>query len=149
MEMEPKRDPKQCSPVFPLLPHLYRLVLTSRGHREYGLTKMQMLILYALVSCDVLTMTQISEFISTSKEQATRTVSVLVNMGIVERIVPENNRTLVEIRLTDAGREFMRNYYLDEGRRIREHVHTYLTDEEIAQLRDSLATAVKLLLKVK
>lgn len=147
--MDKKLDTERCSPVFPLLPHLYRLVLTSREHKEYGLTKMQMLILHALVSCDMLTMTQLSEFISTSREQTTRTVSALVDMGIVERIVPESNRTLVEIRLTDEGREFMRNYYASEGRRIRERVHAYLTDEEISQLRDSLGTAVQLLLKIK
>ncbi|MBO7374031.1 MAG: hypothetical protein J6U19_07325 [Oscillospiraceae bacterium] len=147
--MDSKHDSGQCSPVFSLLPHLYRLVLTSREHKEYGLTKMQMLILNALVSCDVLTMTQISEFISTSKEQATRTVSALVNMGIVERIVPDNNRTRVEIRLTDKGAEFMRDYYSNAEQRIRGHVRAYLTEEEITQLRESLGTAVNLLLKIK
>ena len=147
--MDSKYDFEKRSPVFSLLPHLYRLVLTSREHKEYGLTKMQMLILNALVSCEVLTMTQISEFIKTSKEQATRTVSALVKMGIVERVIPDNNRTLVEIRLTDTGKELMQNYYSNAERRIREHVHAYLTEEEIVQLREALGTAADLLLKIK
>ena len=148
-DMDSRHEPEQCSPVFPLLPHLFRLVLTSREHKEYGLSKMQMLILNALVSCDELTMTQISEFISSSKEQTTRTVSALVDRGMVERIVPQSNRTLVKIRLTDTGREFMREYYGNAERRIRGHIRAYLTEEEIVQLREALGTAVKLLLKIK
>ncbi len=118
-------------------------------HKEYGLTKMQIIILNALASSDVLNMTQISEFIGTSKEQATRAVSSLIEKEFVERFVRDNNRTYVEVRLSESGKRFMRYYYQQSERRIIDYLSQYLSQNEIGQLRSSLGAAVNLLMKVK
>lgn len=147
--MESETITEERSPAFSLLPLLYRLVLTPQARKTYGYTKMQLIILNALASRGVLNMTQIADFIGASKEQATRAVAPMADAGLIERSVPENNRTHVDIRLTDAGRSFMRGYFQNAEDRIRERVSASLTPEERRTLRESLSTAAKLLMKVK
>lgn len=146
MEAEAMQDER--SPVFSLLPLLHRLILTPRVHKDYGYTRMQLIIFHALAVRGVLNMTQIADFIGASKEQATRAVAPMAEAGLVERAVPEGNRTRVDIRLTDAGQAFLRGYYQDAECRIHERVDAALTPEERARLRDALTTAAELLLKV-
>lgn len=147
MDIEPYGEKR--SPVFALLPQLWRLVLTPKSHRDYGYTKMQLVILNALAARGTLNMSQIAEFIGASKEQATRAVAPMVDAGLAERIVPEENRTQVKVRLTDAGCEFMRGYFRSVQTRIHERLDASLTPEERAELRSSLETAAELLMKVE
>lgn len=146
--METETITEERSPVFSLLPLLHRLVLTPRSHKEYGYTKMQLIIFNALAVHGALNMTQIADFIGASKEQATRAVAPMVDAGLVERTVPEENRTRVDIRLTDAGREFLRGYFCDAEARIRSRVDASLTPDERVRLREALDTAAGLLMKV-
>ena len=124
------------SPVFRLLPLLQRLVSMPDTRREYGFTRM-------------LNMSQIAEFIGASKEQATRAVAPMVDAGLVERTVPEENRTHVDIRLTDAGKVFMRDYFCDSEARIRTRLDRALSQEELSVLRTSIDAAAEILMKVK
>ncbi|MBQ9045114.1 MAG: MarR family transcriptional regulator [Oscillospiraceae bacterium] len=141
-------EPTYTSPVFSLMTLLSRLVLTPRAHKDYGCTRMQLAVLSALALRGLLNMSQIAEFIGASKEQATRAVAPMVEAGYVERSVPEENRTHVDIRLTDAGRDLVRGYYRDMEVRIQDRIDAALTQEEHTQLRDALETATTLLMKV-
>lgn len=146
--METETIPEERSPLFSLLPLLHRLVLTPRSHKDYGYTKMQLIIFNALATRESLNMTQIADFIGASKEQATRAVAPMVNDGLVERSVPEENRTRVDIRLTPEGKTFMCSYFRDAESRIRERVGASLNAEERRRLRAALTTAAELLMKV-
>ena len=137
------------SPVFRLLPLLHRLVSMPDTRREYGFTRMQMMIFNTLAIRGVLNMSQIADFIGASKEQTTRAVAPMVDAGLVERTIPEENRTHVDIRLTDAGKAFMRDYFCDSEARIRARLDRALTPEELAVLRASIDAAAEILMKVK
>lgn len=146
--METETISEERSPVFSTLSLLHRLVLTSQARKDSGFTRTQLIIVYALAARGELNMSQIADFIGASKEQATRAVAPLVDAGMAERLIPENNRARVDIRLTEKGSGFMRSYFRTSEEHIRSRLRTALTPEEIAQLRNALDTAADLLMKV-
>lgn len=56
-----------------------------------------------------LTMTQISTHLAVSNEQASRAIGPLVERGLMQRTRRPDNQRIVEVSLTDAGREFVFN----------------------------------------
>lgn len=56
-----------------------------------------------------LTMTQISNHLAVSNEQASRVIGPLVERGLMQRMRRPDNQRIVEVSLTDAGREFVFN----------------------------------------
>lgn len=84
--------------------------MSDFSKKQFGFTKSQLLVFLALRSCESLTMTQTAEHLSSSKEQATRVVSPLVDGGYVERHVDTDNRTKIHIRLTDKGSTYIEEH---------------------------------------
>lgn len=74
------------------------------------LTRTEMNAVITLNAVGELAMTPLSECIGVSKEQASRAVKPLVERGYVERRRNENNRRVVTVQLTDAGREFLQGH---------------------------------------
>ncbi len=146
--MKTDTDNDERSPVFSILPLLQRIVWTSHLRKDYGFTRMQFMIFLALAMRGQLNMTQIADFMGTSKEQATRAVAPMVTAGLVERFVPESNRTYVDIRLTDSGRELLARYCKEAECQIQDRLSMALTPDERQLLRDSLTTATGLLMKI-
>ena len=95
-------------PLLRLIPVTYRIIELDKYAKNFDLTKSQIFILTALHSHGILNMTKIAEYLSSSKEQATRAVSPLVEKGLVRRIESENNRKVVNIEFTDEGRELIK-----------------------------------------
>ena len=97
------------------LPLLYRLVMASANVRAAGLTKTQLIILTSLASQGPLRMSQIADYISSLKGQATRAVSALEEEGYISRYTDTEKRTQVYVKLTETGEQFV-SRWRDESR---------------------------------
>ena len=82
----------------------YRRVLCGLfDKKEFKFTKTQQLIILTLWLYGTLSLNELSDRICTSNEQATRAVGQLVKTGHVSRVKNENNRREIEISLTKAA----------------------------------------------
>lgn len=136
-------------PLLHLLPIMQRLVQLTDAHKKYGLTKSQVVVLLVLHYQESATMSEVAQYMSSSKEQATRAVAVLCDHGLVERFVLPVNRTHVYIRFTEAGYKFMKQFGEQLRAEMAKRLETSLTAEEIQTLRRSVQTSVDILSKVK
>lgn len=142
---------EQCAATLPLisvLPQIHGLVMSCANLRAYGFTKSQLIIFAALAHCGRLRMTQAAEYLSSSKEQATRAVAQLVEGGYVSREHGADNRTMVYIRLTDKGQEFMSRWRAEFLERLAARLDDRLTPEEQEELARSLHCLMGLLDKI-
>lgn len=110
---------------------------------------MQFFILVSLYQYEPLTMTEIADFVSTSKEQATRAVAPLVDAGFAERRVDPENRRSIHIYLTDAGRDSLHEHWRHFNEHITQLYDRYLTPEEREELGRSLHSVIRILRKMK
>lgn len=143
-------EQKVCAdaPLLSLLPLLYKQILNSSGHKEYGITKSQLFILLSLSLHGTLNMTQIAKYISSSKEQATRAVAGLVEDDFVERLHDEENRTKIYIRLTKRGERLLEKWRTDHIAQLHASLDERLTAEEQEKLREAAKTLTQLLSKL-
>lgn len=137
------------TPADPLLvetmPLLYRAVVADFSKKQFGFTKSQLLVFLALRSYGCLTMKQTAEYLSSSKEQATRAVSPLVDEGYVERYIDEENRTKTHIRLTPMGADYIENRVRRFNAHIASTIQAHLSEAEQIELNESLRTLHRLL----
>ena len=136
-------------PLLELVVMIYKAVDFHAQKKQYDLTKTQFLILAALYHGGSLNMTKISEYISSSKEQATRSVSPLADRGLLTRVEHPDNRKHVYLELTDEGRELMVKLRGQLRQRFRERVDTSLSPEEKEELLSSARTLTALLTKLR
>lgn len=136
-------------PLLRLIPLTHRLLKLEDALKEFDLTKSQLYILAALYYRGFLTMTQVSESISSSKEQATRAVAPLVEKGYLKRFELENDRKHVYIELTDAGRQTIEAVRTRVISGFHERLDVAVSEEEKQQLIESLHTVISILNKVK
>ncbi len=130
--------------VLMLLPLINRTILSASGIKEFGFTKTQLIIFFALIFRDSLTMSQVAGFISSSKEQATRAVAPLVDEGYVERYIDPENRTHIHIRLTPKGIEFMELC----RERFKSNLHSMLDNRVTVKEQQELYQAIDTLLRI-
>ena len=141
--------PQEEVPLLHLQSMMHRLIRLTDSHRQYGLTKSQVLLLTALYYRETVTMGEIAQYISSSKEQATRAVASLCDQGIVERFEHPENRTKVHIRFTERGRELMRRFGQQLRQEMNARLEASLSPEELETLRCSVQTTMDILSKVK
>jgi len=141
--------PDEELPILRMLPLTQRLFSLADLKKHYGLTKSQIVIMIALLYRESVTMSMIAEYMSSSKEQATRVVAGLVDNGLVERFEHSENRTRVYVRLTEAGKSYMKKCRTELYAQLHEKVDVVLSAEEKEQLHLALNTAVALLSKVQ
>lgn len=144
-EQEPAAISREAMLAFPLMHRLLRI--TVSGDAEH-FTRTQFYILTALHTRAELSMTQIAQLIGASKEQATRAVAPLVDMGLAERTVPASNRTRVMLHLTAEGAKRVAALLDRCAGRMRERLQANLTAEEQRALQAHLAASAALLQKV-
>lgn len=100
------------------------------------LTRTEMSILTTLNAVGPLAMTPLSQCIAVSKEQASRAVKPLVDLGYVERHHSEKNRRVVMVQLTEEGTSFL-DELMDDALASLDELLGPLSDEE----RDVLISA--------
>lgn len=136
-------------PLLHLLPLLQRIISLTDSHKKFGITKSQMVIFIILHFKGSTTMSEVAQYLSSSKEQATRAVAVLCDNGLVERYEDPSNRTHVYIRLTEKGREFMQTLREKLHEDIKVKLNRSLTEEDRKELQESVQKTVEILNKVK
>nr|WP_294575013.1 MarR family transcriptional regulator [uncultured Anaerostipes sp.] len=98
---------KNISALMEIFPAVQKLLFNTIDLHSIALTRTQMFILFALSSHKSLNMSQISSYIASSKEQATRAVAPLVKYGYVQKFHMGDNRRKVYVCLTPQGKEFI------------------------------------------
>ena len=83
------------SALFEIFPICQKFLLNTIDIPSMDLTKTQILILFALSGGRSLNMSQLSSYLASSKEQATRAVSPLVKDEYVTRFRSDENRKMV------------------------------------------------------
>lgn len=136
-------------PLLRLLPMLQRIVSLADIRKDFGITKSQMVIFLVLYYRKSMTMSGIAEYLSSSKEQATRAVAALCDHGLVERFEDPCNRTHVYIRFTDEGKEYMQQLLLRLHTEVSQKLTASLSEEDMQTLCRSVQTSVEILSKVK
>lgn len=130
------------------MPRIRSLVLSCAELRESGFTKSQFMVFALLSRGERLRMSRLASYLSSSKEQATRTVAQLVEEGYVEREQDPDNRTLVYVRLADKGRELMSRWRSGIAQRIDARVEERLSVSEREELSDAVRSLSALLDKL-
>ena len=130
------------------LPQVHRLVMSSADLHAFGFTKSQFLIFAALAHRHTLNMTQVAEYLSSPREQATRAVAQLVDGGYLVRQHDAGNRTHVYIRLSDKGQALMERWRADFCAQLDQKLNTRLTSDDRMELNDSLRSVLRILDKV-
>lgn len=93
--------------VLSLFQKLRKLVFESFDESSIHTTRTQQMILTVMADGKTFSMSELARLISTSNEQATRAVSQLVKMELIERSLNESNHRIVNIKLTEKALEFM------------------------------------------
>lgn len=112
------------------------------------LTKTQMDVVIGLDLFGTMSMTQMSEHLAASKEQASRSVAPLVEAGLVKRERSPREHRVVEISLTERGKEFGRAHKQEAAESVRARL-ALLPKEERDQLVEASRTAERLLCKLR
>lgn len=120
------------------------LVMENRGE----LTKSQVDVLMGLKLFGKMSMTQISEHLAVSKEQASRAVGPLVEQGLVRRERSSEHYRIIEISLTDEGNRKVEDAQLSLYNRLVERLEP-LSEEERELLVDSSCRALEVLVKLQ
>lgn len=84
-----------------------------------------------------LSLTELSEQICTSNEQATRAVGQLVKSGFVNRVKNQTNRRSIDISLTQKGIDMINGAHATAAQRIHQRL-SELSDEDAKTLVDCL-----------
>lgn len=95
------------SALFEIFPICQKFLLNTIDIPSMDLTKTQILILFALSGGRSLNMSQLSSYLASSKEQATRAVSPLVKDDYVTRFRSDENRKMVYVKLTEKGNQLI------------------------------------------
>ena len=135
---------EQSSPLLLLLPLLTRF-LSAPAHMSARLTRTQLLILTALSYRESLHMSQLASYLSFSKEQATRAVAPLAELGLLERFEQPENRTKVYLRLTPEGASLAAELRAQFSSQLRARTEQSLTPSEQKELCQAASTLVRLL----
>ena len=117
------------------------------NHRD-DLTKSQVDVLIGLKFAGKMSMTQVSEHLAVSKEQATRATAPLVQRGFVKRERRKDNYRVVEVSLTNEGEQRLADGLAIVLREINGNLRS-ISDEDRAQLVEASRTAVEILRKTK
>lgn len=136
------------SALFEIFPICQKFLLNTIDIPSMDLTKTQILILFALSGGRSLNMSQLSSYLASSKEQATRAVSPLVKDGYVERFRSDENRKMVYVKLTEHGNDLI----LKEKALVKEYLSKRfdsLSKEDQESFHQSLSNILTILKKME
>ena len=136
-------------PLLSALALMQRLLSLSHTKKDYGFTRTQLGICAALLARGTINMSQAADYISASKEQATRAVAPLVDEGLVERFELPDNRTHVYIRLTEKGWQYVQKCRDELQGSAEQKLAASITPAEREALDRAVHTVIEILSKVK
>lgn len=131
------------SALFEIFPICQKFLLNTIDIPSMDLTKTQILILFALSGGRSLNMSQLSSYLASSKEQATRAVSPLVKDEYVTRFRSDENRKMVYVKLTEKGNQLI----LQEKALVKEYLSKRF--ESLSKEDQSLSNILTILKKME
>lgn len=136
------------SALFEIFPICQKFLLNTIDIPSMDLTKTQILILFALSGGRSLNMSQLSSYLASSKEQATRAVSPLVKDEYVTRFRSDENRKMVYVKLTEKGNDLI----LKEKTMVKDYLSKRfesLSKEDQESFHQSLSSILEILKKME
>ena len=131
------------SALFEIFPICQKFLLNTIDIPSMDLTKTQILILFALSGGRSLNMSQLSSYLASSKEQATR-----VKDEYVTRFRSDENRKMVYVKLTEKGNQLI----LQEKALVKEYLSKRfesLSKEDQELFHQSLSNILTILKKME
>ena len=94
-----------------------------------------------------LPMSEIGRLVYISKSNMTSLIDKLVEDGLAERLPDENDRRVINIALTDKGKDLLKNWRKHANNEIKNNLST-LTDEDLEKFYESIETMKSILFKI-
>ena len=136
------------SALFEIFPICQKFLLNTIDIPSMDLTKTQILILFALSGGRSLNMSQLSSYLASSKEQATRAVSPLVKDEYVTRFRTDQNRKIAYVKLPEKRNQLI----LQEKALVKEYLSKRfesLSKEDQELFHQSLSNILTILKKME
>ena len=92
---------------------IYRLVKADAD--RIGITVVQLKAIYMLSYNPNISLGELAEKLRLTNSTVSGVIDRLVQNGLVERIVPPENRRMVSIHLTEKGKNMLDNHFLSES----------------------------------
>lgn len=77
-----------------------------------------------------ITVTEVSDLLMLNKSTISRTIDGLVNIGLVDREIPKENRRTTVLRLTENGMRVCKNIHWNNDRYVEKTLSVLTTDEK-------------------
>jgi len=123
-----------------------KLVMTALAGANLPITPLQIEIIRLLSEAGELPITRISEGLNITKAQMTHLIDRLCEMEMVERRTGSSDRRIINIALTQKGKELIRSHDSRLRAAARETL-SCLSEEELEKLSESLESIHKILVK--
>jgi len=94
-----------------------------------------------------LPMSEIGRLVYISKSNMTSLIDKLVEEGLVERLPDKNDRRVINIALTDKGKDLLRNWRKHSNNEIKMNLST-LSDEDLEKFYNSVENIKDILLRM-
>ena len=143
MKINPEKELE--SSFLPVYGLVRNIIYSDYDRKNAHYTKMQIAILSTLYWHNEMCMSELAELISSSRAQMTRAITPLVEDNMVERFENKSNRKMVHIRLTETGRDFLREYLRIRFETLREK----LNEGDAARLTEATRTIAEILCKLR
>jgi DNA-binding MarR family transcriptional regulator len=128
------------------LPFFYRKVMAWHKNVE-GLSPAHYMIMGNLMRTGSMSMSELGRKICISKPGMTFLTDRLINDGKLERSYDVNDRRIINLSLTENGKEFMRKHRIEEKEEIKKNL-SKLSDSELNTLCESLGSIREIFMKV-
>lgn len=104
--------------------------------------------LETLKSSGLVTMSEMARRLKVPKQQATKLIDALTAHGFVERAPKENDRRVIEVRLTSTAVSYLDDYHT-KNKAFIQSLEEQLTEEELQKLDTAMNTLLELLPRLK
>jgi DNA-binding MarR family transcriptional regulator len=125
-----------------------KLIMTTLADVDIDIRYPHTEILAVLKENGTMHVAEIGERLQIAKAQMTHLIDKLVELGLVDRNVDNNDRRTINIALTEKGAAFMEVHENHITNAVREYI-SILEDEELEALSQSLRTLRDTLLKLQ
>lgn len=100
-----------------------------------------------LIKYEPLTMTEISQRLNMTKQSATKVINKLYSIKFVVRVPSINDRRIIQIHTTDAGKDYIEKKYCQDSIFF-ESIKQALNPEEVAEMNRAIEMLIRLLPKL-
>ena len=104
-------------------------------------------ILKVLMKCGALPMSEIGRMVYISKSNMTSLIDKLVENGLAERLPDKNDRRVINITITNKGKDLLMNWRKHSNTDIKRNLST-LSEEDLEKFDESIKNIKTILLKM-